>query len=171
MTEEIANRIKVNQETYERLLKDENYTEIKFNPKNGALSAIHKAHNFDPTKGAFGIARGEYERISFDVLYKYGNSVIMESENLGVGKKAPEGLLNGKRFDIKGIEGVGKNNIINNIKDANRKNVESVVLYYHDKDMFSKQQVQESYKSYYRNSKSKRIKHVYYIVDGKLHKL
>jgi len=33
----------------------DNYTVVRFNPINGALSAIHKDHFFDPTIGRFGI--------------------------------------------------------------------------------------------------------------------
>jgi len=37
----------------ERLLKDDNYTDVRFNPKNGALAAIHREHNFDPKRGKY----------------------------------------------------------------------------------------------------------------------
>ena len=171
MDRKLSKRIEVNRKEYERLFKDANYMDVRFNPKNGGLSAIHKDHNFDPTIGLFKIARGDYERISLNVLYNYGNSVILGSEKLGRYVKASEGLLNGKHFDIKGVEGAGKNNIINNIKNANKKNVESVVLYYHEENLFSENQIRDGYQSYLRNSKSKRIKNVYYIVNGELHKL
>ena len=171
MDKALTSRIEANRKEYERLLKDNNYTDVRFNPKNGGLSAVHKEHNFDPTIGKFGIPRGDYERISLDVLYEYGNSVILESEKLGYEIKTPEGFLNGKLFDIKGIEGIGENNIINNLKSANKKGVESIVFYYHDKNLFSEKQIRESYQFYLRNSNRKRIQYVYYIVDGKLHAL
>jgi len=150
-------------------LKDDNYTEVRFNPKTGALSAIHKEHNFDKTIGKFGIPRGDYERISLAVLYDYGYSVILESEKLGRKTKVAEGHLNGKLFEIKGIEGDSKNNIIKDIKDASKKRAEIIVLYYHEKNLFSEKQLQKSYQSYLRNSKSKRINTVYYIIDNKLY--
>jgi len=83
----------------------------------------------------------------------------------------PDGLLDGRKFDIKGIEGVGKHNIINNLKGVNRKGAEVIILYYHDKNLFDKAQIKESYQSYLRNSKSKQIQLVYYIVEGKLYML
>jgi len=171
MDKSLADRIEANRKAYERLLKDDNYTNVRFNPKNGALSAIHKEHRFDTAKGIFGIERGDYERISMCVLYDEGNSIILGAEKSDYKIKVPEGLLNGKKFEIKGVEGLGKNNIINNLKDANKKYVESIVLYYHDKNMFFEKLLRDDYQSYLRNSKSKRIKNVYYIVDNKLYTL
>ena len=79
MVRKLSEKIEVNRKEYELLLKDPNYMDVRFNPKNGGLSAIHKDHNFDPTIGLFKIARGDYERISLNVLYNYGNSVILGS--------------------------------------------------------------------------------------------
>ena len=169
MVNEFAVKIETNRKEYQRFLNDDNYTDVRFNPKNGALSAIHKDHQFDPTIGKFGLPRGNYERITLDVLYDYGRSAILGSERTPRGIQVPDGLLDGYKFEIKGIEGTGKNNIINNLKDANRKGAEAVILYYHDKNLFSEEQIQESYQSYLRNSKSKRIGYLYYIVDRKLY--
>ena len=112
MDNDLADRIAVNKQEYYRLMNDSNYIDVRFNPKNGALSAIHKNHNFDPTIGKFGISRGEYELISLEVLYEYGRSVVLESEKPSNNKqkthKFSEGFLDGKRFDIKGIEGTGR---------------------------------------------------------------
>jgi hypothetical protein len=144
---------------------------VRFNEKTGGLLAVHREHSFDPTIGKFGIPRGDYERIASDVLHKYGRSVVLESENMPEGLKTPEGLLDGIKFDIKSIEGTGKNNILNNIKEASAQGVEIVVLYYHDKSVFFQGRLIESYNTYLRTSKSKRIKTVYYIVDGKLQKI
>ena len=72
----LADKIEANKIEYERLLKDDNYANVRFNPRNGALSAIHKEHRFDPTIGIFGIPRGDYERISLNVLYDYGNCLL-----------------------------------------------------------------------------------------------
>jgi hypothetical protein len=171
MDKALADKIEANRKEYERLLKDDNYTDVRYNPRNGALSAIHKKHHFDPTIGIFGIPRGDYERITSEVLYDYGRSVVLLSEQMTRGIKMQDGLLDGYKFEIKGIEGTGKNNIINHLKDANKKDAEAIVFYYHDKNLFSIKQVQESYQFYLRNSRSKRIQYVYYIVDRKLHAL
>jgi hypothetical protein len=171
MNKALADRIEANRIEYHRLLEDSNYTDVRFDKQTGGLAAIHIEHKFDPRIGIFGIPRGDYERITADVLYEYGMSVILGSEKPKFNKKVSEGFLDEKRFEIKGVEGTGKNNIINNLKDTNKKEAEIIVLYYHDKDMFSEKQVQESYQSYLRNSTNKRIQRVYYIIDRKLHLL
>ena len=83
MNKALEDRIEANRIEYERLLKDENYTDVRFNPNNGALLAIHKEHYFDPTIGIFGIQRGDYEKIASEVLFEYGMSIILNSEILG----------------------------------------------------------------------------------------
>ena len=168
---EKLSKIQVNRKEYERLLKDDNYTDVRFNPKSGALSAIHKKHNFDPTIGKFGIPRGDYEKISLNVLYNNGMSVILGSETPIYQVKAAEGILNGEKFDIKGIEGNGKRNIIDKISDVGRKKAEIAVLYYHDARMFDLQKITNAYNGYLKVSKSKRVQEVYYIVENKLFKL
>ena len=170
MNKALASRIEVNRKEYERLLKDDNYTDVRFNPNNGALSAIHKKHHFDSTKGIFGIERGKYEQISLEVLYEYGRSIIFESEYDKEGVKTPDGLLDGKKFDIKGIEGTSKRNIEYKIYEASNQGAETVVLYFHTKGVFSMQRIIEGYDAYMRNSKSKKVTTLYYILDEKLHK-
>ena len=169
MDKTLADKIKTNRKEYYRLLKDENYTDVRFNPKNGALLAIHREHHFDSTIGKFGIPRGDYEKTAIHVLYDYGKRVVLWSEK-GIGIKRPEGLLDGKKFEIKSIEGTGKRNIEYKIYEASAQEVETVVLYYHEESLFSKQQVVDGYNAYKRNSKSKRINTLYYIVDKKLYK-
>jgi hypothetical protein len=164
-------RILANEREYIRLKADPNYTNVKFDGKTGGLLAIHKDHNFDPTIGKFGIPRGDYERISADVLYGNGKSVILQSEKSTLGQKTPEGILDGIIFDIKGVEGVGKRNIEYKLFEASRQGVGTVVLYYYDKNIFDKQRILNSYDSYLRNSKSKRVKTLYYIVEEKLYQL
>ena len=105
------------------------------------------------------------------MLFDYGMSIILNTELLGYQVKTPDGFLNGKLFDIKGIEGNGKNNIINNLKGASKKGVEIIVLYYHDNTMFSEVHLREGYQFYLRNSQRKNIQYVYYIVDRKLYML
>jgi len=98
MNKALIDRIEANRAEYERLLKDECYTDVRFNPKNGALAAIHREHRFDTAFGIFGIPRGDYERISLDVLYEYGNAIVLGAERADYKIKVPEGLLNGKNF-------------------------------------------------------------------------
>jgi len=171
MSEVLAKRIEANKKAYKRLLKDSSYTDVRFNPHNGALSAIHKEHKFDPTIGIFGVPRGDYERIALDVLYDYGRSVILGSEKSKLNKKISEGFLDKKRFEIKGIEGIGGRNIIDKISYAGKQGAEIVVLYFHDTAMFDKQKIINAYNGYLKLSKTKRIQGLYYIVDKKLHRI
>jgi len=163
--------IKTAKEKYDSYNADE-WIKTGFNEQNGGYAVYHKDHKFDPTLGIFGISRGNYEMIVASILVNYGMSVVLDSEkSLKDEDKRKDGFLNGIPFEIKGIEGMGKNNIINDLKDANKKGAEIIVLYYHDKNLFSEKLLQDSYRFYLRNSKSKRIQHVYFIVDRKLHSL
>ena len=167
----LADKVEVNRIEHERLLKDVNYKDVRFNPKNGALTAIHKEHNFDPTIGKFGIPRGNYEKISLDVLSKYGRKVVLCSEKTPHGQKSSEGLLDDISFDIKGVEGTAERNITRKMYEASEKEADILVLYYHDKNLFNAQKILDSYKSYLRNSKSKSLKKIYYIVNRKLYEI
>ena len=144
---------------------------MQFNEKTGGLLAVHKEHHFDKTIGKFGIPRGDYERNSIKVLYNYDKSIILGSEKMSIGEKTPEGLLDGKLFDIKGIEGTGKRNIISKISDASSQGVETVVLYYHDASMFNLQKINNAYYGYLNLAKTKRAQNIYYIVDDKLYRI
>jgi len=171
MVKTLSDRIEANRKEYYRLLNDSDYTDVRFNEKTGGLSAIHLKHSFDPTIGKFGIPRGDYERISLDVLYEYGNSVILGSEKLGRKIRAIEGYLNGNPFDIKGIEGTGKRNFIDKISDAANKGANTIVLYFHDESVFDRQRIINAYRGYLKLSKTNRIQSVYFINNNKLHKL
>ena len=131
----------------------------------------HGHYPFDRTIGKFGIPRGDYERISLDVLFENGDKIILESEKLGKNIRAVEGYLNGIPFDIKGIEGTGKRNIFDKISDASNKGAEIIVLYYHDSELFDLQKIVNAYNGYLKLSKSSRIQTIYYIIDGKLYKI
>ena len=163
--------IEANKKEYERLMQDDNYTEVRFNPKNGALSAIHKDHSFDPTIGKFKIPRGDYERISLDVLYDYGNSIILESEKKGYEVKTPDGLLNGMLFDIKGIEGSSRRAIKDAISKASGQGATIAVLYFHDKSIYNIDIVKNGYVKYLINSQSKRVQTVYCITGKYVYKM
>ena len=149
------------------------WTKAGFDQHSGGYWVYNKEHRFDPTEGIFGIPRGDYEKIASEVLMNYSMRVELGSEEQGGKdwKKKPDGLLNEKIFEIKGIEGTGKENILKDIKDASKKGAEIVLFYFHKKSHFNENQMRENYQTYLRNSKSKRIQQVYYIVDRKLHVL
>ena len=149
------------------------WTKVGFDEHSGGYWIYHKEHRFDPTLGIFGIPRGDYERISSEALMNYGMRIVLGSEEQD-GKdweKKPDGLLNEKIFEIKGVEGTGKENILKDIKDASKKGAEIVVFYYHKKSLFNDNLIRENYHSYLRNSKSKRVQQIYYIIDKKLYTL
>ncbi|MDR0415236.1 MAG: hypothetical protein LBH84_07485 [Prevotellaceae bacterium] len=164
-------RIDSNRAEYMLLKNDSSYVDVRFNERTGGLLAIHREHHFDPTIGKFGLPRGDYATIAAEELYQPGNCVLLESETSSYGIKGSEGLLDREKFDIKGVEGTGKRNIEYKIYNASEKGAKIAVLYYHDKSVFSAQNIVDGYSSYLRNSKSKKIKTVYYILDGELYKV
>lgn len=142
-------------EEYKRLKADPNYLEIEYDKKSGGLSATHKEHRFDPTKGIFGIQRGEYERWTVDVLRKRGHKIILASEQAADGVKCPDGFLNDVVMDIKAIEGTGRYTIKNKFDSACRQQAECIVLYFHDKTMFSEEKVRRGWQLYLGDLRSK----------------
>ena len=173
MNSALATKIEANRKEFERLLRDSDYIDVRFNPINGALAAIHKEHNFDKTIGIFGIARGDYERITLNILFENGHKIVFESEKPDsiLKNKRFEGFLDEKCFEIKAIEGIGKRNIIDKISDAGSQGAETIVLYYHNNELFDENKIINAYNGYLKLSNSKRIKTVYYIVDDKLYKI
>ncbi len=122
-----------NKREYELYKKDKNYSVVKYDENNGGVLAIHNEHNFDTDIGRFGIQRGEYEKRSSEALYKSGHSIILKGEQGEVGVKQPDGYLDGELMDIKGIEG----NCLYAMNRANRQQVHTVVLYFHDAQEFN----------------------------------
>ncbi len=133
---------------FKRLKADPNYSDVKYDKKSGGLSAIHKEHNFDPTIGKFGIPRGDYERLTINVLRENGYSVILESEQSAQGIKVADGILNNVVMDIKAVEGVGRWTIKNKFDSACSQKVKSVVLYFHDRAMFDESKVRQGWDYY-----------------------
>lgn len=125
---------------YECLKKDPNYIGVEYNSVTGGLRATHIDHNFDSCVGRFGIQRGEYEKFASDALFSKGYSVILKSEKAPDGKKCPDGYLNGNLMDIKGIEG----NPLYSLMRANKQEVRTAVLYFHNMDMYSRDNVKNN---------------------------
>ena len=143
-----------------------------FDEHSGGYYVYHKEHHFDPTLGVFGVERGKYEEMASEVLMMYGMQVALGSEKKQYDDdKINDGLLNGKPFDIKGIEGTGKRNVEYKIYEASKQGAETVVLFYYNENNFSKQRIIDGYDAYLRNSKSKRIGCIYYVLNNKLYKL
>ena len=62
-------------------------------------------------------------------------------------------------------------NGLKDIKDASKKGCEIVVFYYHEAHLFDEKKMRDNYQTYIRNSQSKRVQQLYYIVDRKLYTL
>jgi len=125
MNKTLADKIKANRKEYHRLLKDSDYTNVRFNPKNGALSAIHQEHVFDPK-------RGKYEIHVQEVGYKYGNAVVLDREPGNIYKvKYTDGTWNGKQFEISSRETATPQNIKKGLNHcAGKPNVKIAILYF-----------------------------------------
>jgi hypothetical protein len=98
-------------------------------------------------------------------------SVVLRSEKSEYKTKISDGLLNNKLFDIKGIEGKSERIIKDKISEASKQGAETVVLYFHDNDMFDIDFVRSGYERYLTNSKSKRVKKVYCVVGKYLYRI
>lgn len=135
-------------EEFKRLKADPNYSEVKYDKKSGGLSAVHREHNFDPVVGPFGIRRGEYERRAVDALRKSGHQVRLESERAADGIKTPDGLLNGVTMDIKAVESTGRWTIKNKFAAACAQQARCVVLYFHDRAIYSEERIRNGWELY-----------------------
>ena len=121
----MTDKVETNRKEYERLMIDGNYTNVRFNPNNGALSATHIRHNFDPK-------RGVYEIQVQNVGYRYGNSVILVSETgKDIGERYTDGLWNGKSFEIAATETGTSNNIKKGLNHcASKPGVKVAILFF-----------------------------------------
>jgi hypothetical protein len=127
-------RYEHNKALYEKLKEDKNYTDVAFDPKTGGVTAVHIEHNFDPTIGKFGVPRGDYERNAIQGLFLNGHMVILNKEESNlVGIKQPDGFIDGRLMDIKGVEG----NCLYAMNRANVQKVDTCILYFHDETAFS----------------------------------
>lgn len=154
---------------YLRLLHDPNYSDVSFDEQSGGISAIHREHKFDSEIGAFGIKIGEYERITVDILRKRGHYITLESELAPNGVKTPDGWLDGLIMDIKATEKHGKWAIKDKLHGAAKQGAEVVVLYFHQKELFSLERIEDGWQKYLRDDTSKEyprcIKRILCIVE------
>ena len=161
-----------NFQEYLRLLHDPNYVDVTFDQESGGVSAVHREHKFDSDIGAFGIRKGDYERNSLDILRKRGHSIILESEVAPDGVKTPDGYLDGVLMEIKAVEGKGKWAIKDKYHDATKQGVETLVLYFHQKNLFSIERIDDGWKKYLDDIDSQRymktIKHVICINESQV---
>ncbi|WP_068598815.1 hypothetical protein [Vaginella massiliensis] len=137
------------------------------------MKAIHKEHNFNNKYGHF-------EKEASALLYRKGHGVILESERKEIGVKTPDGIINGKIMDIKTVIGkngvLGKNNIVDKLKYANKQNCEIVILQFPKNytHLFDGVNIESEYNSVIKLLKSHQkeiiIKEVWIILDDELKK-
>lgn len=130
-----------NRKEYERLKNDPDYIDVSYDKASGGVKAIHKEHNFDTAIGRFGIPRGDYERNAVEALFRSGHSVVLRSEAGEPGVKQPDGFIDGRLMDIKGVEG----NALYAINRANIQEVDTVVLYFHDETRFDYDSIKQKW--------------------------
>lgn len=158
-----------NFQEYLRLLNDPNYKDVTFDEQSGGVSAVHKKHRLDTKMSVFGIRKGEYEIRAVNTLRKRGHFVLLESELAANGVKTPDGILDGSIMEIKAVEHVGKWIIKKKIHTATKQLAESLVLYFHKKNLFNIDMIRDGWEKYMNDKDSQRheksIKTIYCIVE------
>lgn len=137
-------RILDNAEAYKKLKDSPDYSDVAFDYTNGGLKATHKDHNFSANEGKYGVLQGVYEMNARDALYQAGHKITLESEKMPEGVKTPDGFLDGKVMDIKGVEG----NPLYSIGKSNRQRAHTCVLYFHEAKDFDLEYVRNQWEYY-----------------------
>lgn len=172
-------RIEINRKLFNRLSKDKKYRDVEFNEKTGALKATHVGHNSHPNdkKKYFGdtITGDGLEKEFYDHAFNSGHSVIFNDEM----KKGKNGnllpsldmLFDGVLMDLKSITKLkdhygaaltGKNKQLNrfNARSDVRVKADTVCLYFHEGDMFSKKRIMDGVDYLREKAKNVVIKHI-----------
>lgn len=133
---------------YQRLLRNQDYHDVRLDELSGGVSAIHNYHKFDKQIGAFGYRRGDYERIAVDVLRRKGFRITLESERSEEKLKKCDGLLNDITIDIKAIEGDGAWSICTKLNEAAKQRARIVVIVFPSEAHFSQGRVIDGIQKY-----------------------
>ena len=127
---------------------DKEYIDVRFDIMSGGVSAIHKYHRFDQEKGPYGVKRGDYEIKVVDILRRKGYSIILETERAAAGVKTPDGFINGLLMDIKAVESSGRWAIKDKFHAATKQGVESLILFFCQRDLYSLERITDGWKKY-----------------------
>ena len=145
-----TNKIQERLKDFQQLLKNPNYTDVKFNKETGGLKASHRLHSFDPNKG-------HYEKEARDILFNNGHKIILEKELPDKGEKVIDGMkhidgyLNNSPCDISTILGNGKNTIKKALQHSEIKEAKTAILYFPNENSYSKERMSkglEMFKAY-----------------------
>ena len=131
-----------NYDEYLRLSQNDDYVDVTYDEQSGGMSAVHKLHKFDKQMGAYGMRRGDYERVVTKVLREYGHSVVLEAE-LSSGQKKCDGLLDDVAMEIKAVEGEGTWTISSKLRTAHKQRAKCVVLFFPKEELYSEDRVNE----------------------------
>jgi hypothetical protein len=187
MERSLQDRIKANRKEYERLLKDDNYTDVKYDPNNGGLIATNKRHKKNSVRDETyfdGLTSIDLEEKCQNVLFRNGYSCIRERENIkdanGKLVSTLDTTTNGIPMDIKSAT---KNTInYRNMLDDKNNQLEkynsrtdvvkssSVILYFYDASFYDKQKVINGVSSFNKllegKNKTNHIKEIICVVDN-----
>jgi len=186
-----SEHIESNRIEYDRLLKDENYTSVRFNPQNGGLMAIHKGHKRNnPKEETYydGLTSVDLEKKCQEILFKNGHRCVLENENIrdsnGNLVTALDSNTNGIAMDIRSATKNVRNyrNMLDEKNDQlekyNRRadvvNSNAVILYFHDASFYNGQKVDDGYAAISNilsaKGKANHIKEIMCVVsDGCIH--
>lgn len=150
----------INQELYDYLKSNPDYHDVVMDDKTGGVKGIHRGHivhSSDKERTFFAekLTSTDLELLCQDILFRKGHSCILENETQldASGMQLPQldTMTDGEYIDIRAITENGKNTIRNalnskkkQLKNFNRKtgaDCHSVILYFHDPDMFDESQI------------------------------
>ena len=150
----------VNQELYDRLKSNPDYRDVAIDENSGGVKGIHKGHiihSSDKERTFFSekLTSTDLELLCQDILFRKGHSCILENETQldASGQQLPQldTLTNGEFIDIRAITEKGPNTVRNalnskkkQLRNFNTKtgaDCHSVILYFHDPDMFDEDQI------------------------------
>jgi hypothetical protein len=95
--------------------------------------------------------------------------VVLENEKgYAEGIKTPDGRLDDKTMDIKGIESDGNYTVKNAFRKVNAQKAEIAVLYFHKAEMFSEQKVKDQWKLFKDRVKRTSIKEVLCVIGDRV---
>lgn len=151
--------LKARKELYKNLKADWKYIDVRFDKESGGISAIHRDHKFSKDKSLLDKSKkkGAYEIEATDALRRKGHVVILASENADTGIKTPDGFLDGVLMDIKSFEGTGKWKVKDKLKEATIQGVETVVLYFPRRDLYSFERVNDGWNYFINDDSSQRL--------------
>lgn len=188
IAKEKQERIRQNRAEYERLKADHDYKDVKFDPKTGGLKATHVGHNWkhddNDLQRFFGnMTREDLEAECQNKLFRMGHKVILRDESKTENKQIIPALdleLDDKIMDIASITSTekyggilsSKNHQLGRVKKKTGIISDSLLLYFHDSKLYSKEQLLHDIEWYKSNivkwGSKQRIQKLYVVVNGEL---